>query len=131
MNGNFFHLIANLTADPTPVVNQKIAICEFSVAWNDPYRAKDDPKRGNFYDCVAYGKVAEIAQKYLTKGRQVALYGKLKHERWETDGQKRSKHVFTVESLTLIGAQVPEPDRQPTQQNAMDEGGMDEDDGWE
>lgn len=77
------------------------------------------PRRGNreetdWFDLTFWGKTAELAANHLTKGRQVGISGRLQQERWEKDGEKRSRVVVVVEEITFVG---PRPD------SAGDEGG--------
>lgn len=57
----------------------------------------------SFVDLVLFGKTAEVASKYVGKGQQIGVTGRLKQESWEdkTTGQKRSKLVVVVENLQL------------------------------
>ena len=57
----------------------------------------------SFIDLVLFGKTAEAASKYISKGQQIGVTGRLKQESWEdkTSGQKRSKLVVVVENLQL------------------------------
>ena len=57
----------------------------------------------SFVDLLMFGKTAEVASKYISKGQQIGVTGRLKQESWEdkTSGQKRSKLVVVVENLQL------------------------------
>ena len=57
----------------------------------------------SFIDLVLFGKTAQAASKYISKGQQIGVTGRLKQESWEdkTSGQKRSKLVVVVENLQL------------------------------
>jgi single-strand DNA-binding protein len=57
----------------------------------------------NFFDFDLIGKRAEAIHKYLAKGKQLAIAGELRQERWEKDGQKRSKVTIKVNEIQLIG----------------------------
>lgn len=59
-----------------------------------------------FVDVTVWGKQSEIAEKYLQKGKQVLLTGRIDEDTWEDkqSGQKRSKIKFTAETLTLVGS---------------------------
>ena len=97
---NTVALIGRLGGDPqlrytpngTAVANASIAV----------------PRRGNreetdWFDLTFWGKTAELAANHLTKGRQVGITGRLQQERWEKDGEKRSRVVVIAESVTFIG----------------------------
>lgn len=57
----------------------------------------------SFIDLVLFGKTAEVASKYVSKGQAIGITGRLKQESWEdkSSGQKRSKLVVIVENLQL------------------------------
>jgi len=57
----------------------------------------------SFFDITLWGRLAEVAQQYLVKGNPVLISGRLKQERWEKDGQKRSKVKVIASELKLIG----------------------------
>lgn len=76
------------------------AIGKFAIANNT---GKDD-KTLSFIDCVAFGKTAEMAQKYLSKGSQVAITGRVSQSRWQSkEGQARSKIEVVVNTIHFIG----------------------------
>jgi single-strand DNA-binding protein len=56
-----------------------------------------------FVDVTLWGRTAEIASEYLSKGSPVFIEGRLKLDTWETDGQKRSKLRVVGERMQLIG----------------------------
>jgi single-strand DNA-binding protein len=107
MSFNKITIIGNLGRDPelryTP---QGDAVCDFSVAVND--RKRD--KAGEFQDVTTWFKVtfwrkqAENASKYLTKGRQVYVEGRLQVEEWtDRDGNNRQTLVIQGSELQFLG----------------------------
>lgn len=84
---NQVFLIGRLTRDPETRFSSNTAICKFSIA-NNPSKEEKDV---NFFDIVVFGKVAENVQQFLKRGSQVAISGRLSQNRWEKDGQKRSR----------------------------------------
>ena len=107
MSFNKITIIGNLGRDPelryTP---QGDAVCDFSVAVND--RKRD--KAGEFQDVTTWFKVtfwrkqAENASKYLTKGRQVYVEGRLQVEEWtDRDGNNRQTLAIQGSELQFIG----------------------------
>ena len=74
------------------------AVAQFGVACSEKYK---DKEKTAFYDCKAWGKLAEICGEYLTKGSKVFIRGKLEQEQWEDkdSGQKRYKHVIRIDKL--------------------------------
>ncbi len=71
-------IIGNLVRDPetrsTPSGTQ---VCQFTVAVNRAYTSKDGEKRADFFRVSAWGARAETCQKYLAKGRKVAVEGSI------------------------------------------------------
>jgi single-strand DNA-binding protein len=56
-----------------------------------------------FVDIVIYGKSAEIANQYITKGKKLLIEGRLVLEQWmDQTGQKRSKHTVSVDSFEFL-----------------------------
>jgi len=57
-----------------------------------------------FINAVCFGKLAEIAEKWLSKGTQIYFIGDLRQESWtDKDGNKRSNHTITIESFEMLG----------------------------
>ncbi len=56
-----------------------------------------------FVDVTVWGRNAEIASEYLTKGSPVLIEGRLKLDTWEKDGQKHSKLKVVCERMRLLG----------------------------
>ena len=57
-----------------------------------------------FVDVTIWGRTAEVAGEYLSKGSPVFIEGRLKLDSWEQDGQKRSKLKVVCDKMQLIGA---------------------------
>ena len=57
----------------------------------------------HFFDAVVWGKTAETLSPYLTKGKQIGLEGELRQNRWEQDGQRRSKVEIFTRNIQLLG----------------------------
>jgi len=107
-NFNRVILIGNLTRDPqlryTP---SQMAVCDFGVATNRQWTSKDGQKREDtcFVNCTAWGRQAEVIQKYLNKGAPIFIEGRLTYSQWEgPDGKKRSKLEVTVERFQFLGS---------------------------
>ena len=82
-----------LTADPeTRYTNDGKAVTTFNLAVDDGY---GDNKTTSFFRIVLFGKTAESAEKYLSKGRKVAVMGRAKQNSWtDKDGNKRQTVEF-------------------------------------
>jgi single-strand DNA-binding protein len=92
---NTVNLIGQLTADPKlrRLPNKGQSVCEMRIAVSNGNGREDTNTL--FIDVATYGPQAEACAKYLSKGRKVAVEGRLVYREWETDGQRRSKHSVT------------------------------------
>lgn len=98
MDFNKVILTGNLVRDPeTKFAASGTQITEFTLAVN----GSNDVV--SYIDCVAFDKTASLAAEYLTKGSPILLEGYLKQERWEHEGQKRSRIRVTVYSMKFLG----------------------------
>jgi single-strand DNA-binding protein len=80
------------------------AVCKFSIAVNrrrkNGEQWEDEP---NFFDVVVWGRQGESLHQYLVKGKMVAVDGELRQDRWQQDGQNRSKVEVVASNIQLIG----------------------------
>lgn len=76
----------------------------FGLAVNRRFKQGDDLKEEVlFVDVVTFGKQAENAAKYLSKGSKATIEGRLQQRRWETEtGDKRSKHEVVAENILYL-----------------------------
>jgi single-strand DNA-binding protein len=95
---NSVTLSGRLTRDPEFKTIKDTDILEFSIASSEKYK---DDERTVFIDCTVFGTRAEPLSRFLTKGKQISLTGRLRQDNWEKDGQKRSKIHLVVEELLL------------------------------
>jgi single-strand DNA-binding protein len=100
-------LMGNITRDvELKYLQSGTAVTEVGLAVND---RRKDAKTGQwvdettFVDVTMWGRTAEIAGEYLSKGSSVLVEGRLKLDQWETDGQKRSKLRVVCENLRMLG----------------------------
>lgn len=98
-------LVGNLTRDAEiKYFNNGNAIVKFTVAQNRRKKQGDAwVDEAMFFDVSFGNKGAEAVHKYLTKGKQVAVQGELRQDRWEQDGQSRSKVFVSAFELQLLG----------------------------
>ena len=107
MNGFATCVIAgNLTRDVSlKYLSTGTPLAEFGIAVNKTRKDNNGNKlqETSFFDVKLFGKSAETAGQYLTKGKPVAIEGELKQERWETDsGDKRSKIVVVGNRMHFL-----------------------------
>lgn len=81
------------------------AVAKTGLATNRKFK-KQDGTQGEevcFIDVTFFGRTAEIANQYLSRGKKVLVEGRLKLDQWtDQQGVKRSKHSVTVESMEMI-----------------------------
>ena len=76
------------------------AVCKFSLAINRRRKNGEEwTEEVNFFDIVLWGRQGEALNQYLVKGKQVAVEGELRQNRWEQDGQPRSKIEIIANNL--------------------------------
>ena len=98
-------LVGNLTRDVelryTP---QGTAVTDIGLAVNDRVKRNDQwVDEATFVDITLWGRTAEVASEYLSKGSPVLIEGRLKFDTWEQDGQKRSKLRVVGERMQMLG----------------------------
>lgn len=104
---NKVQLIGNLGQLPeirTTETGKKVA--RFSIATNDTYRSANGERitQTSWHNVIAWGKLAEISEKYLTKGREVAVSGKLVHRNYiDKNGVKRYVTEVVLNELLMLG----------------------------
>ncbi|HUM96796.1 MAG TPA: single-stranded DNA-binding protein [Chitinophagaceae bacterium] len=107
---NKVQLIGNLgNAPEVKTFDSGKKMARFSVATSESYRNAKGEKvtETQWHNLVAWGKVAEIAEKFLTKGKEVAIEGKLINRSYEDkEGKKRTITEVQVNELLLIGAKA-------------------------
>jgi len=99
-------LMGNLCRDvEVKYIASGLAVTEISLAVNDKRKTASGEwvEEVTYVDCTLFGRTAEIAGEYLSKGSPVFLEGRLKLDTWEKDGQKRSKMRVVCDKMQLIG----------------------------
>ncbi|HVV81617.1 MAG TPA: single-stranded DNA-binding protein [Kofleriaceae bacterium] len=101
-------LIGHLGGDPelkyTP---SGAAVCEFRLATSESWKDKNGQRqeRTEWHRIVVWGKIAEICGKYLAKGRQVYLEGRIQTRSWDDkEGQKRYMTEIVATDVQFLGS---------------------------
>jgi len=99
-------VVGRLTRDAElKYTNSGQAICHFSVATSSRRKKGDQwVDESSFWDVDLWGKQGESINQYLTKGKLVAVEGAMRQDRWEQDGQTRSKTLITASTVQLLGS---------------------------
>ena len=103
---NKVQLIGNLGKDPE-IINLESGktLAKFSIATNESYKNAQGEKVTDtqWHNIVAWGKTAQIIEKYVTKGKEVAIEGKLATRSWEDkDGMKRYITEVVCSELLML-----------------------------
>ena len=98
-------LMGNLTRDPElRYIPSGTAVSDIGLAVNDRVKRGDQwVDEATFVDVTLWGRTAEIANEYLSKGSPVLIEGRLKLDTWEKEGQKFSKLKVVGEKMQMIG----------------------------
>ena len=101
-NLNIVVLEGNLVKDPElKYLGTGTAICSFTIGVNRSYKANGEWKEEDpsFFDVQCWGKKAEQVANGVVKGKGVVVNGRIKQERWENNGQARSKVIVVADNV--------------------------------
>lgn len=99
-------LMGNITRDiELKYIQSGTAVTELGLAVNDRRKTSSGEwvDETTFVDVTLWGRTAEVASEYLSKGSAVLVEGRLKLDQWETDGQKRSKLRVVADKMQMLG----------------------------
>lgn len=104
---NKVQLIGNLGNDPE-IINLESGkmLAKFSIATNENYKNAEGEKITDtqWHNVVVWGKTASIVEKYLSKGKEIAIEGKLTNRSYETkEGEKRYVTEIVCNELLMLG----------------------------
>ena len=104
---NRVFLMGNVTRDPElRYISNGSAVTEIGLAINDRRKSSSGEwvEETTFVDITLWGRTAEIAGEYVTKGAPLLIEGRLKLDMWEKDGKKNSKLRVVGDRMHLIGS---------------------------
>jgi len=103
---NSVQLIGRLGKDPEVKVFGEKKKASFSIATSDSYKNQKGEKIEDtqWHNVVIWGKLAGIAEKYLKKGNEVCIEGKLVHRVFEANGEKKYFTEISVNDLVMLGS---------------------------
>jgi len=99
-------LIGNLGKDPDITYSQSgLTIAKFSLATTESKKntAGNWEEKTSWHSIVLFGKTAEAAGQYLTKGSQVYIEGSIDYQEWEKDGEKQRRTVIAGFKMLMLG----------------------------
>lgn len=124
---NRFTGIGNLGKDPeTRELPNGGAVTNFSIGITERYTDKSGEKKEvtEWVNVATFGKLAEIAAKYLKKGQSVYVEGKLKTDSYEKNGEKKYSTKIVANSFEMLGgkrAESPDDKAKRVRDNQVDE----------
>lgn len=103
--------IGRLTADPEMTRTQNgTAIAKATIAVDRGYKNPDGSRTADFIDIKAWGVLAEILCKYMSKGRKVAVRGEYRVEPFtKQNGQKKKHHYIKCDVIEFVDSTVNNP----------------------
>lgn len=100
---NQFFFIGNLTKDPeVRTTNAGIKVCNFTIAINRRMKNNGE-QQTDFFNIVAWRQLAELCEKYLSKGKKVAITGSIQMRNYEDkNGIKRTAVDFLADEVEFL-----------------------------
>jgi len=102
-------LLGNVTRDPElRYISNGTAVTDIGLAVNDRRKTATGEwvEETTFVDVTLWGRTAEVAGEYVTKGSPLMIEGRLKLDTWEKDGKKNSKLRVVGERMQLLGSRA-------------------------
>jgi len=100
-------LVGNVTREiELRYIQSGMAVTDVGMAINDRRKSNTGEwvEDTTYVDVTLWGRTAEVASEYLSKGSPVLIEGRLKLDQWESDGQKRSKLRVVGERMQMLGS---------------------------
>ena len=120
-------LVGNVGRDPeVRYLEKNLVVANFSLATTERAFTTQNgvqvPERTEWHNIVAWRGLAEICEKYIKKGSQLYIEGKLQTRSWEKDGVKRYSTEIYADSIELLGKKLSTENQQvaePTKTNEV------------
>lgn len=105
---NKVQLIGHLGMNPEIInLDSGKKLARLSIATNDSYKNSKGEKIEDtqWHNLIAWGKTADVIEKYLKKGNEIAIEGKLTHNSYEDkDGNKRYSTEVVINEILMLGS---------------------------
>lgn len=102
-------LVGHLGKDPeVKTLESGVKVAKFSVATTETYKDKNGERKDltEWHNVTCWRNLAEIAEKYLTKGKQIYVEGKIRSRTWEDNGVKKYAVDVVADSFTMLGSKT-------------------------
>lgn len=110
---NSVHLIGRLTADPELQDRSGTQVGRLRLAVQRPSTRDGESRGADYVDVTVFNTQAEVCRQYLSKGRRVAVEGRLQHSEWQAeDGTRRQKLEVVARNVEFLDRK-PADDPQP------------------
>jgi single-strand DNA-binding protein len=120
---NKCQLIGNLGKEPEIIhFENGNNLAKFSVATSESYKTQDgqNAESTTWHNVVAWGKLADVIEKWVKKGDKVFIEGKMTNRSWEDkDGNKRSTYELVVQDIILLTPKKPGAPSENVQETRM------------
>ena len=100
-------LVGHLGKDPeVRTVESGVKVARFTMATTEAYKDKDGERKEitEWHTVICWRGLAEVAEKYLTKGKLTYVEGKLRTRTWEDNGVKRSTTEVFADNFIMLGS---------------------------
>jgi single-strand DNA-binding protein len=104
---NNIQITARLTADPQQRMVGELQITDLRVAIPRRKGSGGEDRGAVFIDVTTFGPLAGVCGKYLSKGRRVAVDGRLELDEWTKDGSPRRRHKIIAEQIEFLDYAAP------------------------
>lgn len=79
----------------------------FTIAVNRPYKDSSGNNVSDFFQVIAWGKLAEVVGEYVEKGKDILVDGRLQSRSYEQDGATKWITEVVLENFTFLGKKTP------------------------
>ena len=117
-------LVGNVGRDPEmKSLPSGTHLCKFSMATTDK-RSKDEDgnPRTEWHNIVTWGKLAEICDRYVTKGKQLYIEGSIRTRSYEQDGQKKYFTEIHAQTMEMLGSRQGDSGGSRSDQGSVSQG---------
>lgn len=119
--------MGRLTKDPQIRTSGETTIASFAIAVDRRFKRDGQPET-DFFNCVAFGRQAEFAEKYLCKGIKMVIQGRLQNDNYQNkDGQMIYNNQIVVENMEFAESKKSredKPQEKPKEKPKVDENGF-------
>lgn len=111
-------LIGRLTRDPeVRTLNSGSLVCNFTLAID---RRSKGEETADFINCETWGKSAENMGRWMHKGRQIAVEGRIQVDSYDKDGERRYRTKVVCDRIEFLGKASEADQQEPPKNNAVD-----------